>query len=55
MRLVASLNFKIQLSVHQSKKSPSYLEAAMHTGIEGIPAEWIERREMLPEWALGET
>jgi ADP-ribosylglycohydrolase len=26
---------------------------AMYTGIEGIPAEWIQRREPLPEWALG--
>jgi len=25
---------------------------AMYTGIEGIPAEWINRREPLPEWAF---
>lgn len=25
---------------------------AMYTGVEGIPAEWINRREPLPEWAL---
>lgn len=28
---------------------------AMYTGIEGIPPEWIQRREPLPEWALGEN
>jgi len=26
---------------------------AMHTDPEGIPVEWIQRREPLPEWALG--
>jgi len=28
---------------------------AVYTGIEGIPAEWVSRREPLPEWALGEN
>ena len=28
---------------------------AVYTGIEGIPAEWIQAREPLPEWALAET
>lgn len=28
---------------------------AMFTGVEGIPAEWIQAREPLPEWALGEA
>jgi ADP-ribosylglycohydrolase len=27
---------------------------AMYTGIEGIPAEWIQAREPLPEWAFAE-
>lgn len=27
---------------------------AMYTGIDGIPVEWIARREPLPNWALGE-
>ncbi len=26
---------------------------AMYTGLEGIPSEWIQRREPLPDWALG--
>ncbi len=26
---------------------------SLYTGAEGIPAAWIERREPLPEWALG--
>jgi ADP-ribosylglycohydrolase len=26
---------------------------AMYTGLESIPAEWIEAREPLPEWAIG--
>jgi ADP-ribosylglycohydrolase len=25
---------------------------AMYTGIEGIPADWIQAREPLPDWAL---
>jgi ADP-ribosylglycohydrolase len=28
---------------------------AMYTGVEGIPAEWIQAREPLPEWALGQS
>ena len=28
---------------------------ATYTGIEGIPADWIQAREPLPEWALGES
>jgi ADP-ribosylglycohydrolase len=27
---------------------------AMYTGVEGIPAEWIQAREPLPEWAFEE-
>ncbi len=27
---------------------------AMYTGVEGIPAEWISKREPLPEWAFGD-
>jgi len=26
-----------------------------YTGIEGIPAEWIQAREPLPAWAIEET
>lgn len=28
---------------------------ALYTGLEDIPAKWIESREPLPEWALGEA
>src|SRR5262249_35824978 len=28
---------------------------AAYTGMEGIPAEWLKRREALPDWAFGET
>jgi len=28
---------------------------AMYTGIEGIPTEWIQAREPLPEWAFEKT
>jgi ADP-ribosylglycohydrolase len=28
---------------------------AMYSGIKGIPPEWLERREPLPEWVLGQV
>jgi hypothetical protein len=28
----------------------SYADLAAHTGIDGIPADWLAAREPLPEW-----
>jgi hypothetical protein len=27
---------------------------AVHTGIEGIPEQWIDNREPLPDWPFNE-